>query len=82
MNKIVVLYPEPADRVAFEDYYVNKHLPLAARLPGLKAARYSFRVSGLGDSGTGSPYFAVFEGDFATQADMAAAVASPKARPF
>ena len=78
MHKILVLYPEPADRAAFEDYYVNKHLPIAAKLPGMKAARYSFGVSGLGDPGTGAPFFAVFEGDFDSQADLAAAVTSPE----
>lgn len=78
MHKILVLYPEPADRAAFEDYYVNKHLPLAATLPGMKAARYSFGVSGLGGPDAGAPYFAVFEGDFDSQADLAAAVSSPE----
>jgi uncharacterized protein (TIGR02118 family) len=73
MHKILVLYPEPADRAAFEDYYVNKHLPLAVKLSGIKAARYSFGVSG-----DESPYFAVFEGDFDSQADMAAAFSSPE----
>jgi uncharacterized protein (TIGR02118 family) len=78
MHKILVLYPEPADRAAFEEYYVYKHLPLAARLPGIKAARYSFGVSGLGDAGTGSPYFAVFEGEFDSLADLTAAVSAPE----
>jgi uncharacterized protein (TIGR02118 family) len=76
MYKILVLYPEPADRAAFEDYYVNKHLPLAAKLPGMKAARYSFGVSGLAGPGAGAPYSAVFEGDFDSQADLAAAISS------
>jgi uncharacterized protein (TIGR02118 family) len=78
MHKLLVLYSEPADRTAFEDYYVNKHMPLAAKLPGLKAGRYSFRVSGLGGPGTGSPYFALFEGEFDSPEDLAAAVASPE----
>jgi uncharacterized protein (TIGR02118 family) len=78
MHKILVLYPEPTDRAAFEEYYVNKHLPLAARLPGMKAARYSFEVSGLGAPGSGSPYFALFEGEFDSQADFAAAVSAPE----
>ena len=77
MHKILVLYPEPADRTAFEDYYVNKHLPLTARLSGLKAARYSVGVSGLGVSDPGSPYFAVFEGELNSEADLAAALSSP-----
>ena len=39
MHKILVLCsPEPTDRAAFEEYYVNRHLPMAAKLPGLKAA--------------------------------------------
>lgn len=73
MHKLLVLYPEPTDRAAFEDYYVNKHLPLAAKLPGLKASRYSFGVTG-----SRSPYFAVFEADFASHADMVAAMTSPE----
>jgi uncharacterized protein (TIGR02118 family) len=78
MHKILVLYPEPTDRAAFEEYYINKHLPLAARLPGMTAARYSFGVSGLGAPGAVSPYFAVFEGEFDSQADLAAGVSSPE----
>ena len=76
MHKILVLYPEPIDRAAFEDYYVNKHLSLAEKLPGLKAARYSFGVSGIGAPGTGSLYFAVFEGEFDSPEQLAAAVSS------
>lgn len=73
MHKFLVLYPEPTDRAAFEDYYINKHLPLAAKLPGLKASRYSLAVAG-----EESPYFAVFEGDFSCHADMVAAMSSPE----
>lgn len=73
MHKLLVLYPEPTDRAAFEDHYINKHLPLAAQLPGLKASRYSLAVAG-----DGSPYFAVFEGDFSSHADMVAALSSPE----
>jgi uncharacterized protein (TIGR02118 family) len=62
MHKLVVLYPEPADRQAFIDYYEATHLPLAARLPGLLDWRYSLEVSD-GPQGT-APYFAVFEAEF------------------
>lgn len=78
MHKILVLYPEPTDRAAFKDYYVNKHLPLAAQLPGMTAGRYSFGVSGLGGPDAESPYFAVFEAEFDSPEDMAAAVSSPE----
>ena len=32
MHKITVLYGHPENIEAFEDYYNNKHLPLAATL--------------------------------------------------
>lgn len=63
MHKLVVLYPEPADRQAFIDYYEKTHLPLAAKLPGLADWRYSVDVSD-GPEGA-APYFAVFEAEFA-----------------
>ena len=45
--------------------------------PGLLAWRYSFDVAAaVGEA----PYFAVFEGDFADAAAMAAARASPEGR--
>jgi uncharacterized protein (TIGR02118 family) len=62
MHKLLVLYPEPTDRQAFVDYYKSTHLPLIAQIPGIVSYRYSFDVSPGPD---GTPYFAVFEADFA-----------------
>lgn len=73
MHKLVVLYGHPKDPEHFRRYYVETHLPLAAKLPGLKASRYSFTVAGMGAE---SPYFCIFEGEFATEAAMAAAMKS------
>ena len=77
MHKLVVLYPKPADPDHFRDYYVTNHLPLVARLPGLLAWRYSFDVAATQGQ---TPYFAVFEADFADAAAMAAARASAQGR--
>ncbi|MHA6765059.1 EthD family reductase [Streptacidiphilus sp. PAMC 29251] len=74
MHKLVVLYPQPVDPDHFRDYYVTNHLPLVMDYPGLLAWRYSFDVTTKGEA----PYFAVFEGDFADAAAMAAARASPQ----
>lgn len=71
MHKLIVLYPEPADRATFKDYYVRCHLPLAAQLPGVKFGSYSFEVAGLD-----TPYFAVFEAEFESREDMVSAMAS------
>lgn len=73
MYRLTVLYPPPADPQHFRDYYVSTHLPLAAKLPGLRVMRHSLDVSAVdGDS----PYFAIWEGEFDSAADMAAAMAS------
>jgi uncharacterized protein (TIGR02118 family) len=65
MHKLMVLYPEPADPDHFRDYYVSKHLPLVERMPGLLAWRYSFEVAATQEP---TPYFAVFEAEFADAA--------------
>jgi uncharacterized protein (TIGR02118 family) len=75
MHKLLVLYPEPADPDHFRDYYVNNHLPLVARMPGLLAWRYSFEVTATQGQ---TPYFAVFEAEFADLAAMTAARSSPQ----
>ena len=49
------------------------HLPLARTLPGLLASRHSFTLEGLGAA---SPYFCVWEGEFADKAAFEAALAS------
>ncbi|OJX67938.1 MAG: ethyl tert-butyl ether degradation protein EthD [Micrococcales bacterium 73-13] len=75
MHKLVVLYPEPADREAFRTYYESTHLPLARTLPGLVDCRYSLAVGG-----PEAPYFAVFEADFADQQALGAAMGSEVGR--
>lgn len=75
MRKLVVLYGSPADPAHFRAYYAGTHLPLAARLPGLLAMRHSFAPEGVGGP---SPYFCVFEAEFADAAALGAAMASPE----
>ncbi|MGW4061640.1 EthD family reductase [Amycolatopsis sp. NPDC004747] len=77
MHKLVVLYPEPADRDHFRDYYVTTHLPLVTQMPGLLAWRYSFDVAATQGQ---TPYFAIFEAEFADAEAMTAARASPQGR--
>jgi uncharacterized protein (TIGR02118 family) len=36
MAKMVVIYPAPADKPAFDKHYMEVHAPLAKKLPGLK----------------------------------------------
>jgi uncharacterized protein (TIGR02118 family) len=75
MHRLLVLYPTPTDPDHFRSYYEETHLPLAAKMPGLRGYRYGFDVA----AGEGeSPYFCVFEGDFDDAATMDAAFASPE----
>jgi uncharacterized protein (TIGR02118 family) len=38
MAKLVVIYDQPKDQEGFENYYFNVHIPLAQKLPHIKAA--------------------------------------------
>lgn len=73
MHRLLVLYPPPTDPDHFRSYYEDTHLPLVAKLPGLRGHRYSFDVAA---AGAESPYFCVFEADFDDVAAYRAAMAS------
>jgi len=75
MHKIVVLYPPQPDAAAFKAYYLETHIPLCRKLPGLQALRYSFDVQGVGGD---APYFCIFEAEFSDGAAMGAAMGSPE----
>jgi uncharacterized protein (TIGR02118 family) len=75
MHRLLVLYPPPTDPAAFREYYEGNHLPLAARMPGLRGLRWGFDVAAPGGD---SPYFCVFEADFDDAGALDAALASPE----
>jgi uncharacterized protein (TIGR02118 family) len=73
MHKLVVLYPPPADKEKFRSYYESTHLPLAAKLPGLRAYRYAFDVAA---PAADSPYWCIFEAEFDDAGAMGASMQS------
>ena len=75
MHRLLVLYPPPSDPDHFRSYYEATHLPLAAKLPGLRGYRYSFDVATAEGE---SPYYCVFEADFDDAAAYRAAMATPE----
>lgn len=77
MHKLIVLYPEPVDRDAFIKYYEETHLPLAAKLPGLRAWRYSIGISP-DAQGQAAGYFAIFEAEFSDVEAFRTAMGSPE----
>lgn len=74
MHKLLVLYNEPKDPALFRKYYVGTHLPLARKIPGLKASRYTFDVKSLGPGR--APYFCIVEAEFENEAAFMTALAS------
>jgi len=74
MHKVLVLYPPPKDPAHFKRYYEETHLPLAAQLPGLLSSRHTFSIEGVGSP---SPYFCIWEGEFADARAMGASMESP-----
>jgi uncharacterized protein (TIGR02118 family) len=75
MHRLLVLYPPPTDPDHFRSHYEATHIPLAAKMPGLRGYRYGFDVTTPEGE---SPYFCVFEADFDDAAALAAARRSPE----
>ncbi len=67
MHKLLVLYNEPKDPAHFRKYYVETHLPLASKMPGVKAAGRFLRREAPGPGKP--PYFCVFEAEFESEAE-------------
>jgi uncharacterized protein (TIGR02118 family) len=76
MVKIVALYGPPTDPKAFEEHYSGTHLPLAAKIAGVKRFEAG-RVLGTPDGGE-APYYRIAELWFDSQQDLQSAMASPE----
>jgi uncharacterized protein (TIGR02118 family) len=76
MIKVSVLYGHPTDPEAFEHHYSNKHLPLAAKMPGVARFEAS-RVIGTPD-GSQPPYYRMAELWFDSQEAMQQSMGSPE----
>jgi uncharacterized protein (TIGR02118 family) len=77
MHTLIVLYPWPDDPAAFKNYYRTKHIPVAAKLPGLRSYSYGYpQALGPGRS----EHFCIFEGRFDTMESMLAALNSAEGK--
>lgn len=76
MYCLTVLYPAPDDADAFKKYYVEKHLPLAAKLPGMVRSHYAFPQQ----LGPGEAPFCIFQAYFSDPKAMEAALMSEQGR--
>jgi uncharacterized protein (TIGR02118 family) len=75
--KLVVLYHHPDDPAAFDEHYVNTHLPLARKIPHvlrIDAARIESVRGGDGPP----PFHAIAELYYEDEVAMALAAATPE----
>ena len=77
MVKLTVLYGLPGDPEAFEDYYANNHLPLAARIPNVQRFE-SGRVAAA--EGGAPPYHRIAELWFESASVMQESLSSPEGK--
>ncbi len=78
MAQLIALYKKPADAAAFDAHYFGTHIPLAKKIPGLRAYRVNEGPVGTPDGE--APLHLVALLDFDTLADIQAAFASPEGR--
>ncbi len=75
MLKLTVLYAHPKDPEAFEEYYANEHLPLAAKIPNV--LRFESGRVGTVD-GSKPPYHRIEESWFENAERLSEALSSPE----
>ena len=78
MIKLTILYGHPTDPVAFERYYAETHLPLAAKIEGLRRTEYSKAIAPA--DGSPAPFYRIAELWFESLADLQAVMATPEAQ--
>ncbi|HRH58975.1 MAG TPA: EthD family reductase [Chitinophagaceae bacterium] len=78
MNKVTVLYKHPESEEAFEKYYAETHLPLAAKIPHLDHAEFTKFMAA--PDGSKSAYYRMAELYFASDELMMQALGSDEGR--
>ena len=76
MAKVLALYKTPAEPAAFDRYYRDVHVPIAKKIPGLRA--YEVTRGSIGMLGGPSPYHLIAVLTFDSVAAVQAALASPE----
>ena len=75
MAKLLVMYHNPLDAVAFDKYYSGTHMALAKKLPGLRS--YKISKGPIASPGGASPYHLIAELTFDSIGAIQAALGSP-----
>ncbi len=78
MAELVVLYKTPKDAAAFDKHYVETHIPLAKKIPGLK--KYAVSTGPVASPAGPSGIHLVAILTFDSVADIQAGFASPEGK--
>ena len=76
MIKLTVLYGPPTNVEEFENYYINTHLPIAAKMKGVD--RLELTRFAPGSDGEQPKYYRMAELYFSTEEQMQATMSSPE----
>jgi uncharacterized protein (TIGR02118 family) len=76
MLKATVLYGHPADPDAFEKYYAETHLPIAAKMKGVDKMELTKFISA--PDGSKAAYYRMIELYFSGPAEMQQTMSSPE----
>lgn len=76
MIKLTVLYGQPKDPAAFEEYYATTHHDLVSKVKGIRRLELAKAVGG-GDGGE-PPYYRIAELYFDDMEQMQGALSSPE----
>ncbi|MBB2893377.1 EthD family reductase [Flexivirga oryzae] len=77
MYRLNVLYNQPTDPAAFDEYYFNTHIPLARKIPGLRHVSIS-KTEGL--DGSTPDIYLVTTLDFDSKEAFGAGLGSPEGK--
>lgn len=77
MIKLTILYGQPNDSEAFEQYYTGTHLPIAAKLTGVQ--RLELTRFGTGPDGAKPAYHRMAELYFPDEGQLQTTLGSPEA---
>jgi len=76
MTKLIALYRTPKNPAAFDEYYFQRHVPLAKKVPGVR--RYLVNSGPIGAPTEPGPIHLAAILEFDDQAALQAAFASPE----
>ena len=78
MAKLTILYRQPTDSAAFEEYYVDNHLPLVDKIPNLRQFEAGKVIAT--PEGSEPPYYLIAELWFESVEQLQSSMSSSEGR--